>query len=112
MRLDEVRIRVTKGDVEEFKNSILWKDIRRELAAWKRGFDSELKSIVDNAATSNPSTASVLMHIGDINGRVKTVDYMLSLPDVFIGIIESEEGKSRDDITNVQQGEDEPDGND
>jgi hypothetical protein len=111
MRLDEVRVRVTKGDIEEFKNSILWKDMRRELMAWKKGFNSELGSIVDNAATTNPSSATVLMHIGDINGRIKTVDYMLSLPDVFIGILESEEDKSRDKPTNVELGEDEPDGN-
>jgi hypothetical protein len=111
MKLDEVRVRVTKGDLEEFKNSILWKDIRRELIAWKKGFDLELKSIVDNAATTNPSSATVLMHIGDINGRVKTVDYLLSIPDVFIGILESEESKSRDEPTNKELGEDEPDGN-
>ena len=111
MRLDEVRVRVTKGDIEEFKKSILWKDMRRELMAWKKGFNAELGSIVDNAATTNPSSATVLMHIGDINGRMKTVDYMLSLPDVFIGILESEESKSRDEPTNVELGEDEPDGN-
>lgn len=111
MRLDEIRVRVTKGDLEEFKNSILWKDIRRELISWKKGFDSELKSIVDNAATTNPSSATVLMHIGDINGRVKTVNYLLSIPDVFIGILESEEDKSRDEQTNEELGEDEPDGN-
>ena len=111
MRLDEVRVRVTKGDIEEFKGSILWKDMRRELISWKKGFDSELKSIVDNAATTNPSSATVLMHIGDINGRIKTVDYLLSLPDVFIGVLESEESKSRDEPTNIELGEDELDGN-
>lgn len=108
MRLEDVRVRSTKGDLEEFKNSIIWKDIRRELRAWKRGFESELRSITDTAAASNPSTATVLMHLGDVNGRIKTVDYMLSLPDVFIGILESEESKSREDEpTNIELGEDE-----
>lgn len=108
MGLSDVKVRVTKGDLEEFKKSILWGDIKRELHAWKKGFESELKSIVDSAATTNPSTASVLMHMGDINGRMKTVDYMLSLPDVFIGILESEESKSgEEEPTNVELGEDE-----
>ncbi len=109
MKLDEIRVRVTKGDLVEFKNSILWKDIRRELISWKKGFDSELRSIVDNAATTNPSSATVLMHMGDINGRTKAVDYLLSIPDVFIGILESEESKSSEPGTNDENlGEDEP----
>lgn len=107
MSLSDVKVRVTKGDLEEFKESILWKDIKRELYAWRKGFENELKSIVDTAAKTNPSSASVLLHMGDINGRIKTVDYLLSLPDVFIGILESEESKSREETTNIDLGEDE-----
>lgn len=110
MKLDEIRVRVTKGDLVEFKDSILWKDIRRELISWKKGFNSELKSIVDNAATTNPSSATVLMHIGDINGRTKAVDYLLSIPDVFIGILESEESKSSEPGTNDENIGEEQDG--
>lgn len=90
MGLDTIKVRVTKGELEEFKKSLLWADIRRELYAWKKGFETELRSVADNVASTNPSTASVLMHIGDITGRIKTVDYLLSLPDVFIQIIESD----------------------
>ena len=51
-------------------------------------YGQEMLSIVDEAESSNPSTASVLLHMGDLNGRQKAVDYFLSLPDVFLNIIE------------------------
>ena len=80
----------TKDQLEDFKSSVIWNDFVRELKMWKKGFEAELKSIVDDAAENNPSTAAVLMHMGDINGRLKAVDYVLGLPDVFISIIEVE----------------------
>jgi len=104
MSLSELKVRVTIGDLEEFKKSLLWADIKRELHAWKRGFDMEMKSIVDESAKSNPSTANVLLHMGDLNGRVKAVDYMLSLPDVFIQVLESE-AKAEDAETKTDEEE-------
>jgi len=79
----------TKGQIEEFKSSILWRDFQRELKFWAEGFDNEMKAIVDNAESSNPSTASVLLHMGDLNGRIKAVKYMLNLPDVFLDVLEA-----------------------
>ena len=86
----KVTVRATRDQIEEFKSSILWKDIKRELGAWKTGFRQELESIVTDASDNNPSTASVLLHMGDINGRIKTVDYLLSIPDVFLQILEDQ----------------------
>ena len=94
MRLEEIKIMSTKGDIEEFKKSLLWKDIRRELKSWKRGFEVELSGIADDAAKTNPTSASILLHLGDINGRTKAIDYLLSIPDTFISILDSEESKS------------------
>jgi len=91
MSLEQVKVSVTIGDLEEFKKSLIWRDIKRELLSWKKGFERELKSVVDNIATTNPTTAQVLTHLGDINGRMKAVDYMMSLPEVFISILESEQ---------------------
>jgi hypothetical protein len=85
---EEVLIYSTKDQVEEFLKSVIWKDMRRELVMWKNGFAKESESIVDNAAETNPSTASVLLHIGDLNGRKKTVDYLMDLPKVFLQVIE------------------------
>lgn len=93
-RLEEMKIMSTVGDLEEFKKSIIWRDIRRELKAWKRGFERERNSIVDESVSSNLNSAQVLMHLGDLNGRTKAVDYLLSLPDVFISILQDQINKS------------------
>lgn len=94
--MEEVRIQSTKASIEEFKESILWLDIVKELESWKQGFNDEMMSIVDRSADENPSTASVLMHIGDLNGRQKAVDYMLSLPDLFLSILEAKKTTNGD----------------
>jgi hypothetical protein len=86
--METIEIHATKDQIEEFKESILWSDIVGELTSWKHGFAMEMQSIVDDAAAQNPSTASVLLHLGDLNGRQKAVDYFLGLLDVFLQIIE------------------------
>lgn len=99
--MEGIQIRVSKEAVEEFKKSILWADIVKELKSWREGFNREQDSIVDEAEASNPSTASVLLHMGDLNGRKKAVDYFLSLPDVFIDILnsikEEKDGRNKTD---------------
>ena len=92
---DEIRITSTKDQITDFKESLLWADMQRELNMWKVGFEGEYSSVVDDAATSNPSTASVLLHMGDINGRSKAVDYMLSIPDIFLQILEDHKDDSK-----------------
>jgi hypothetical protein len=44
--MNEVNVRATKDQIHEFLESILWKDIKRELGAWKTGFKNEMMSIV------------------------------------------------------------------
>jgi hypothetical protein len=88
-------VRATKDQLEEFKRSIIWKDIVQELNTWKRAFKAEQFSIVEEAATSNPSTAAVLLHMGDINGRIKAVEYILSLPNIFLQSLEDKVNDSR-----------------
>ena len=85
-----MEVRATRDQIEEFLNSILWKDIKRELGYWKKGFSGEMMGIVSIAEAENPSTAAVLMHMGDINGRIKAVDYLLELPKVFLQVLEDE----------------------
>ena len=85
-----MEVRTTRGQIEEFIDSILWKDMRREPTLWKTAFRREMETIVDEAADGNPSTAAVLMHMGDINGRIKAVDYLLEIPRVFLQILEDE----------------------
>jgi len=94
--MEGIKIRTTKGDIEEFKKSILWADIIAELESWKEGFELEMKSIVDDTADNNSSTAAVLLHMGDLNGRAKAVDYMISIPEVFLSILESKMEDKKD----------------
>lgn len=88
--MNEVNVRATKDQIHEFLESILWKDIKRELGAWKTGFKNEMMNIVSEAEGENPSSATVLMHMGDIHGRVKAVEYLLELPHVFLQILEDQ----------------------
>lgn len=81
--MEEVKVNSTLEQLEDFKESVLWNDISRELKAWSIGFQGEMLSIVDSAASENPSTATVLLHMGDLNGRQKAIDYVLNILDVF-----------------------------
>ena len=83
-----MKVNATREAIEDFKESLLWNDISREINAWKKGFNIEMLNIVDDAASENPSTAQVLLHMGDLNGRQKAVDYFLSILDVFLDTIE------------------------
>lgn len=97
MAKDESHIEVlsTKGQLEDFmENNFVWKDIQRELIIWLDGFKKEKDGIVDDAAESNPSTAAVLMHLGDLNGREKAIKYVLTLPQLFLNILEEKENES------------------
>lgn len=96
----EVTINATKDQIEEFKSSILWADMVRELNAWSLGFNIEMMSIVDSAEKENPSTAHVLLHMGDLNGRQKAVAYFLSLPDVFLQLLGDKKNDHSSDTTN------------
>lgn len=91
----EITILSTKDSIVDFKESLVWKDIVNELEAWKKGFEYERAAMVDDAATENPSTAAYLLHSGDVNGRIKAVEYMLQIPDIFIQMLEEKENDDR-----------------
>ena len=88
LEITGITVNATKGQIEDFKESILWQDITRELDFWLEGFAKEQDSITDDARSNNPSTASVLLHLGDINGRKKAVAYFKQILDVFIDVLE------------------------
>jgi len=90
-------VNATKNQIEEFKESILWDDITRELNFWLKGFAKEQDAIVDNAKADNQTTASVLLHYGDINGRKKAVSYFVQILDVFLDILEAKNDTRRDE---------------
>jgi len=84
MKYQEMRIRVTKAALEEFKDSILWKDIKRELGMWKRMAGAELVSLAHDAKSLEDLT-----HIARIGGRVEAINYMLGIPDIFLQEIDN-----------------------
>ena len=87
-----IEIMSSKRQIKEFKkDNLVWRDMQNELTIWLDAFEREKGNIVDDAANNNPSTASVLLHLGDLNGRVKTVKYILSLPDLFLSILKDKE---------------------
>ena len=85
----------TKGEIESIKGSIFWSDVEREMEFWKEGFLSELGSMADKTIDENLSTAAALTHMGDLNGRIKAVDYLLSLPDIFLQILEDQKNDTK-----------------
>ena len=91
----EIIIFSTKSQIEKVKDSLFWKDVERELSAWKKGFEIERNNVVPDAAEANHTTANVLMHLGSIDGRIKAIDYLLSLPDIFLSILEDKENDSK-----------------
>jgi len=96
--MEKIELGTTIDEIEAFKKSVLWTDMVNELSAWKEGFNREMMSIVDDAEGQNPSTASVLLHMGDLNGRQKAVDYVLGLLDVFLDILEDKkDGRDKAD---------------
>jgi len=85
---NEVVVNATKGQIEEFKKSLLWKDIKRELKMWKKMCQDEYGQVVGDSITSGDN---ILTHLGDIHGRERTIEYLLSLPDVFLQILKDKE---------------------
>lgn len=91
----EIIVFSTKSQIEDAKESLFWKDIERELKVWQKGFEIERSNIVSEAAEENHSTANILMHMGSIDGRIKAINYLLSLPDIFLQILEDQKNDSK-----------------
>lgn len=91
---EEVQVYSTRDHIEDMVSSVFWNDIVTELEGWKVGFEREMRSIVEDAASENPTTVQFLLHLGDLNGRQKAIDYVLALPDVFLQILEDKKNDS------------------
>jgi len=98
----EVIVNATKDQIEEFKKSVLWKDIKRELVMWKDGCKDEYGQTIGDSITSG---ANILTHLGDIHGREMSIDYFLSILDVFLAVLEdkneNEDENKEEEITHA-----------
>jgi len=99
----EVVVNATIDQINEFKGSILWMDIQRELDVWLEGFQREYGAVVDNCMDGGENSASALTHIGNIRGREQAIDYLLQLPDMFLELKEDKKDESRRIGTEGQQ---------
>jgi len=92
------RVRASKSQIEDFKESIIWKDIKRELKIWKTAAKNEYAQVIGNIIGGSSEIENSDMHLGSLYGREMTIDFMISIPDIFLQILE--EKKDGRDSTN------------
>jgi len=93
-------VRSTKSQVEEFKESFIWKDIVDELNMISKNAQLEYDVVGethkdDAGYVVVPNSSETLIHLGDIKGRRKAVNYFLSIPDILLQILEDNKDESR-----------------
>ena len=96
----EREVRSTKMQIEEFKSSMLWDDFKDELMQLATNaqleYDLVGESHVDDQGFKIvPNQSETLIHLGDIKGRRKAVQYFLSIPDILIQILEDKQDDNR-----------------
>jgi hypothetical protein len=92
--MEEV-VNTTKAAIEDFKESLLWKDMVAEVLRCKALAMLEYDivgepHIDDEGHKIVPNSSETLIHLGDIKGRRKACDYFLSIPDILLSIIEEQ----------------------
>ncbi len=105
--MDDVKVRATRDQIEDIKTSMFWIDVMDELNRLKIELSNEYDLVgepiteidFDGRKTkSYPSTAEALIHLGDIKGRKKAIEYFLSLPDIFLNLLEvKKDGRNKTD---------------
>jgi len=98
--MEEREVRSTKMQIEEFKSSMLWDDFKDELIQLAKNaqleYDIVGESHVDDQGFKIiPNQSETLIHLGDIKGRRKAVQYFLEIPDILIQILEDKQDDSR-----------------
>ena len=98
--MQERIIKSTKGQIEDFKESLLWKDFQEELIELSRLAQLEYDlvgepHVDDQGQKVVPNQSETLIHLGDIKGRRKAVKFFLSLPDILLQMLEDKEDDSR-----------------
>jgi len=98
--LDEKTINCSKSEVEEFKDSFVWLDIKSELndLAKRAKLEYDLVGephVDDSGHMIVPNTSETLISLGDIKGRRKAVSYFLNIPDILLQILEDKKDDNR-----------------
>jgi len=93
-------IKSTRSQVEEFKESFVWKDIVDELNHLARlamlEYDIVGEPHIDDSNYKVvPNSSETLIHLGEIKGRRKAVNYFLSIPDILLQQLEDKQDDTR-----------------
>ena len=92
-------VKSTKAQIEDFRESFLWEDIKNELIYL--GFIATMEydtvgeeRIVDGKPIT-PNSSETLIHLGDIKGRKKAVNHFLNILDTLLQKLEDQKDDSR-----------------
>jgi hypothetical protein len=99
MKVDEKTIRTTLSEIEAFKESTLWLDMKAELEdlAYRAQLEYDIVGehhTDDEGYKIVPNSSETLIHLGDIKGRRKAVSYFLNILDIFTQILEDKKNDS------------------
>jgi len=97
---EEKEIRSTKGELEQFKESMIWLDIVDELTQLEANAQREYDIVGEPHVNDDdrlviPNSSETLIHLGDIKGRRKAVGYFLNIPDILMQILEVKKDELR-----------------
>lgn len=92
----------TVAQIEEFKSSLIWADIKAELFELAKRAQLEYDLVGeprldDDGSKLIPNEAETLIHLGDIKGRRKAVSYFLDIPNILIQLAEDQKQTNNTD---------------
>jgi hypothetical protein len=85
----EIRIRATKIQIQDFKESMLWKDIKHELGIWIKMAKEDALTIALQCASEEVPT-DVSTRLAAIGGRIEAIYHLLQVPDNFLQELEEQ----------------------
>lgn len=102
--LNEENIRSSRSEIEEFKGSFVWLDIKDELNDLAKRAELEYDlvgepHVDDSGHMIIPNTSETLIHLGEIKGRRKAVSYFLNIPNILLQILEDKKDDNRREPT-------------
>lgn len=101
------KIKSTKSQLVEFKESFIWSDIKDELnklSARSLGeYDTVGEVRMDGETKIYPSTSETLIHLGYIKGQRAAINYFLDVIDILILDAEQQQEEAKADRSKNNQ---------
>jgi len=88
-------MKASKAQLEDFRDSFIWSDITDELLILDRRSQLEYDvvgepHVDDDGYKIVPTSSETMIHLGEIKGKRKSVNYFLDMIDVLINKVEME----------------------